>query len=174
MLNTGSATACHIQPNLNSRLDHPITGWYGEYDWRATNRCRWILCFYDLPYGLYTVKETQLPDWTTKVPASGEYVVDLAPSANEERNFGNCPNCSCDQIYLNLSQLPGSNDTNTYYLNISNNGPYCFNYIDIKVDTGQLLDWNLLLPNWTTSQQGPNFIRLSPTADYILPEAVSH
>ncbi|MCB0523536.1 MAG: T9SS type A sorting domain-containing protein [Lewinellaceae bacterium] len=123
--------------------------------------------FYDLPYGLYTVKETQLPDWTTKVPASGEYVVDLAPSANEERNFGNCPNCSCDQIYLNLSQLPGSNDTNTYYLNISNNGPYCFNYIDIKVDTGQLLDWNLLLPNWTTSQQGPNFIRLSPTADYI-------
>ncbi len=118
--------------------------------------------FYDLPGGAYTVKEETRPGWTATAPASGQATFNLIPSQKKVQNFGNCPSCSCDSIYMHLSQLAGILDTSTYFLTLSNNGAYCFSYINIQVDTGQLVDWSLLLPGWTAVLQGPNLLKLSP------------
>ncbi len=92
--------------------------------------------FYDLPVGNYVVKETQQPGWMWSVPASGMYAVTLAPSQQAVRNFGNCPECSCDSIYLDVVQLPGISDSCTYALNVTNTGAYCFNQINISLAAG--------------------------------------
>ncbi|MBC7777178.1 MAG: hypothetical protein H7246_17230 [Phycisphaerae bacterium] len=73
--------------------------------------------FYDLPAGIYVVKETQQPGWMPKVPANGRYSVDLTPSQQVVRNFGNCQLTkpvsgviyqTCDSMpYLNQPVLSG-------------------------------------------------------------------
>lgn len=97
--------------------------------------------FYDLHAGNYIIREGQLPGWTTKVPASGEYSVNLAASEQAERNFGNCPGCSCDSIYMNVVQLPGTSDTCAYVLELNNNTEFCFEYMDVTLNSGIIVDF---------------------------------
>jgi hypothetical protein len=118
--------------------------------------------FYDLHSGSYTLKETPQPGWTPNVPASGQSTVVLSASEQEVRNFGNCPGCSCDSLYLKIGQNEGSSDTSVYNLTIINKAPECFEFIEIHVDTGQLVSWEPLLPGWTVALEAPNLIRLSP------------
>jgi len=123
--------------------------------------------FYDLPDGQYVVKELAQTGWTPKVPASGEYTVDLAASQQVVRNFGNCPSCSCDSIYVDVVQLESESDTATYFLSISNASPFCFSHLDIEVDSAQLINWQILLPNWEVEVLGPNHIRLMSSGPFL-------
>ena len=124
--------------------------------------------FYDLPPGQYYCREAITPGWTSSVPASGEYLINLAASQQAVRNFGNCPTCTCDSLYVNIDEQPGMNDTSKYFLTVQNSGEFCFPYIDIKVDTGQLLNWDVLITGWKVEPQGANTIRLLPPGNYIV------
>ncbi len=96
--------------------------------------------FYDLKAGSYVIKETQQSGWTPKVPASGQSTVVLDPSENEVRNFGNCPGCSCDSIYMDVVQVPGVSDTCDFGLNMSNSGAYCFSELNLSLATGSFVE----------------------------------
>lgn len=104
---------------------------------------------YDLPKGHYIVRELPAPGWTPKVPASGEYLVDLGVSEQATRNFGNCPGCSCDSIYMDVVQVPGATDPCAYSLNVTNEGAYCFESILVTLSAGSFANvepfngWNL-------------------------------
>jgi len=64
--------------------------------------------FYDLPAGVYVVREVQQPGWTANVPPTGQTTVDLSASQQRITNFGNCPPqpppCDCP-----AGTLPGGN-----------------------------------------------------------------
>jgi len=122
--------------------------------------------FYDLPHGVYVVKELAQPGWSPSVPASGKYTVDLAPSQQLERNFGNCPSCSCDNIYMDVVQLPGFSDTCAYMLNVSNNDDYCFNEIDLKVAVGSFTSVTPA-PGWTATMVSAQHYKLKFPPNYI-------
>ncbi|MDO8366253.1 MAG: LamG-like jellyroll fold domain-containing protein [Saprospiraceae bacterium] len=122
--------------------------------------------FYDLPHGVYIVKELSQPGWSPSVPASGKYTVDLAPSQQAKRNFGNCPTCSCDDIYMDVVQLPVSSDTCAYILNVSNNDDYCFNEINLKLAAGSFAS---ITPaaGWTATFVSPQQYKLTYPPNYI-------
>jgi hypothetical protein len=124
--------------------------------------------FYDLDGGNYTIREVQQPGWTPNVPASGQSTVVLDPSENEVRDFGNCPGCSCDDIYMDVVQLPGSSDSCAYILNVSNIGAYCFDVININLTSGvfaeviQLNDWTITV----SDSQHLSLIRQTPSTSF--------
>lgn len=92
--------------------------------------------FHNLPKGNYIVREIAAPGWTPKVPATGEYVVNLEASQQVVRNFGNCPSCSCDDIYFDVVQLPGTSDTCEFGLAVTNDRAYCFDEINLVLSAG--------------------------------------
>lgn len=49
-----------------------------------------MFAFYDMPYGVYWVREFFMPGWTPNVPASGEYLVEIKSPQPVQANFGNC------------------------------------------------------------------------------------
>lgn len=91
---------------------------------------------YDLPKGQYIVREIAAPGWTPKVPVSGEYLVDLNPSQQVVRNFGNCPSCSCDDVYFDVVQVPDTSGICEYGLSVTNTGAYCFDAINLSLSAG--------------------------------------
>lgn len=115
---------------------------YAEQPTQADGR----YAFYDLPLGAYLIKEAAVTGWTPNVPASGQYAVTLDASQQVVRNFGNCPSCSCDSIYMNLVQLPVNSDTCTYVLEGTMNGAYCFDYIDFSLGSGVFASITVELP----------------------------
>ncbi len=127
--------------------------------------------FTSLLPGDYIVSETSQPGWKSSFPDIGYATVNV-PTLNSTttQDFGNCPTtCSCDSIYLHLTQLPGSSDTSSYLLSISNHGQYCFPYVTVKVDTGLLVDWTLLIPGWEASLDAPGELQLNPPGGVVLP-----
>jgi len=117
--------------------------------------------FYDLPLGNYVVREAMKPGWTPSVPASGMVAIDLAPSEQKVANFGNCPGCSCDSIYMNVVQLPIDSDTCAYNLSLSNNGAYCFRSVSLSLVAGQFTTW-APPTGWTAVLLDPQHLRLDP------------
>lgn len=122
--------------------------------------------FYDLPLGQYIVREAVKPGWTARVPANGQYTVDLAPSQQVTRNFGNCPGCSCDSIYVDVVQVPFVNDTCTYTFSASNSGAFCFNSFNISIASGTFASV-ASAPGWTAILVDSQHIQLDPPGDYL-------
>jgi hypothetical protein len=123
--------------------------------------------FYDLPLGNYTVKESDKPGWTSKVPLSGKYTVNLAPSQQVVRNFGNCPGCSCDSLFMDLTQVPGSADSCAYKLALTNsNNDACYQNLRISVASGSL---SAVMPSvgWTASVLDSQHVQLNYAGGYI-------
>jgi len=63
--------------------------------------------FCDLPAGIYIVRVTGEPGWTSKVPPSGQSTIELVESGFVEQNFGVCPPCSCGlftDIFIRTAQ----------------------------------------------------------------------
>lgn len=124
--------------------------------------------FYDLHSGTYTIKEGVDPHWTPKIPPVGMYAVTLDASQQAVRNFGNCPDCSCDRMYMDMVQCPSGWDTIcAYALTLSNTGAYCFSSIDISTGLDSISGWTLLESGWTVTQMGTNQLKLKPTSLYI-------
>ncbi|HLP93847.1 MAG TPA: T9SS type A sorting domain-containing protein [Saprospiraceae bacterium] len=135
-------------------IEEQLTGADGSY------------AYYDLPIGAYIVKEIAAPGWTPNVPASGQYTVDLAASQQVVRNFGNCPGCPEDDLYMDVVQLPGNNDTCSYAMNITNVGAYCFNLIDVTLTSGTFAS---VTPSagWQVMVIDSQHIQVKPNQGYI-------
>ncbi len=119
-----SGWTIQLLDGMGNVLDEQVTDTAGRY------------AFYDLPLGVYYCREVQQPGWTPKVPVSGEVAVTLNASQQRVVNFGNCPSCSCDDVYFDLAQVPGTSDTCEYILTATNESPYCFNEINIALSAG--------------------------------------
>ncbi len=145
--------AVQLLDSLDNVLNETVTDSSGAY------------AFADLPYGVYWVKTVAQPGWTPSVPPDGQALVQVDSGGTVVQNFGFCPGCSCDSIMIRADQEQGMTDTSTYHLSIFNANPYCFNSINIILDSiGEFVDWDILLPGWQVSQQGPKSITLfSPT-----------
>lgn len=117
--------------------------------------------FYNLPQGLYTCRIVPQPGWTPSVPASGEYLVD-SRNTSEMRNFGWCPSCSCDDIYFDVVQLPGTSDTCEFGLAVTNAGAYCFDEINLALSAGA---FESVAPasGWEVTVIDSQHLRLTPT-----------
>lgn len=125
--------------------------------------------FYDLPLGNYIVKEAVRLGWTPKFPASGMYAVTLNPSQQAVRNFGNCPECSCDSIKLTVQPISNNGNACCYRLIVQNQSSSCFPEIRVEVDPGLVINsWSLSAPGWTVIPVTPQSIQVfKPGSPYI-------
>ncbi|MBL7827283.1 MAG: T9SS type A sorting domain-containing protein [Saprospiraceae bacterium] len=121
---------------------------------------------FDLPKGQYIVKEIAAPGWTPNVPASGEYLIDLAASQQVVRNFGNCPSCSCDSISILVNQASGTASSGTYCISLLNSDAYCFPAVNLNVGTGQLNGWNLST-GWTAQPVNSQEVNFIPPGGFV-------
>ena len=117
----------------------------------------------DLAPGLYTVKTVAKPGWKANLPPSGQWTVNVAAAGNYTRDFGYCPECSCDSIDMYISQEGSSSDTSTYYLTLSALDAFCFNQFKIAIDTGQIIDYAADLPGWIIERIGNTLLLTPPT-----------
>lgn len=104
--------------------------------------------FEDLPHGIYIVRSIVTPGWTPKVPISGEYLVDLKPGQPEERNFGLCPQCTCDDWEILMTQEPGNEDTSYLNIYLIANNPWCLSEIELTVDSADIMGVEVLEGGW--------------------------
>ncbi|MBK6931522.1 MAG: hypothetical protein IPH12_11930 [Saprospirales bacterium] len=118
--------------------------------------------FFDLPPAMYRVKSVVPGAWTPNVPASGQWQLQVNAAANYERDFGNCPDCSCDSIDMQISQEAGNSDTSTYYLLLSAMSESCFQQFTISIDTGEIVDYAATLPGWIIERVGNTLILTAP------------
>ena len=123
--------------------------------------------FYDLPAGTYVVKEAVKTGWTPKFPANGQSTVDLSVSEHETRNFGNCPDCSCDSLYTDVVALDGDLDTCGYNLIVQNTGGECYTHLRLSINAGKLTSWQVTEPGWSVEPIDPQNIRINPPAGYV-------
>ncbi len=124
--------------------------------------------FFDLPLGQYIVRETVKPGWTSKVPLNGQYTVNLAPSQQATRNFGNCPGCSCDSIYMDVVQKPDtSSGSCSYSLSVDNTGAYCFTGFNVSIESDTFASIKPA-PGWTVVEIDCQHFTLDPPNNYLL------
>lgn len=133
--------------------------------------------FFDLPLGLYIVKEITAPGWSPSVPASGQTTVDVAPSAQIVQNFGVCNFDCCKSIQTDVKQIYASNDTCCYQLSYTSTAPSCIQSFTVTVGAGQFIsNWTINLPGWTVVPGGPQTINIFPppgTGGFITPGTVA-
>ncbi|MEP7196082.1 MAG: T9SS type A sorting domain-containing protein [Saprospiraceae bacterium] len=128
--------------------------------------------FCDLPLGNYIVKEANKPGWTPRVPPSGQYSVTLLQSEIAVRNFGNCPICSCDSIYLDVVEENDASDSCFYRILIQNTGGYCFENVRVKcehttVNASKSNTFRLTENGWTLTEIDSQNLILYPQNGFI-------
>ncbi|MCC6281980.1 MAG: T9SS type A sorting domain-containing protein [Saprospiraceae bacterium] len=126
--------------------------------------------FCDLLPGVYVVKKTNQPGWTSSVPASGQSTVVLSQSAQVVRNFGSCrANCLCSSIQTTVQQITTSPTACCYSLSTTTfgSGDYCFQYINVQVDAGLTITPSSTQTGWTTVQNGPQSITITPPNGFV-------
>ncbi len=124
--------------------------------------------FYNLAQGLYVVKESAKPGWTPNVPPTGQYDVDLGISQTLTLNFGNCPDCSCDSLYMEVLplSLPTQNPC-SYGIVLQNTGAYCFDHVTISLAAGTITGWANLAAGWNIQPNGPQQVVLTHQSGYV-------
>jgi len=127
----------------------------------------------ELAPGRYIVREAIQPGWTPNVPVTGQYSITLKESEIALRNFGNCPGCACDSIYMDLVEAGENSDTCSYSLVIQNNGGYCFNQLRGTIKTTKSNTFKITEPGWTLVQLDSQNIIINPPGGYI-PTGVSY
>lgn len=126
-----------------------------------------IYGFYDLPQGVYWVGVLQQGDYQPNYPASGLSVIELEAGDVETQDLGLCSGCGCDSITTVIHQFADNADTSLYLLSYMNSGADCFPYLDIKVETGDILNWAALLPGWIVEQISNKTLRAIPSAGFL-------
>lgn len=104
--------------------------------------------FYDLQKGNYIVQQSNTPGWTPTVPAFGKYLVDLKPAQQEEKNFGLCPQCTCDDWEIYMTQEAGNGDTAYLNIYLIANNPWCLSEIELSVDSADIIGVEVLEGGW--------------------------
>jgi hypothetical protein len=100
--------------------------------------------FYNLPPGQYYCKATYEPGWSPSLPLSGKVQINLEINEIKTDNFGFCKtDCSCDSLLYTLQQVDQKNDTATYYLALTSSQNYCYRFLEVTVNSGQLVDFDL-------------------------------
>lgn len=132
---------------------------------------------YDFPNlmaGSYKVKEKPKPGWTPKVPASGQYDITLKMSEQAVLDFSNCPQCTCDSIYMDIVALPiESADTCSYQILAQNSGVFCFSKIDLTLTSGTLAGWKVSQTGWNATQIDAQHLTILPANGYV-PEGLNY
>jgi len=127
--------------------------------------------FCDLAPGNYVVSEVNQKGWTPVFPSHGRFNVTLLQSEIATRNFGNCPVCSCDSIFIDLVEDGGEPDSCSYTLVIQNTGGYCFQNINFRSTSVKgsksNTDDRILEPGWTINQIDSQNQVLIPPGGYI-------
>lgn len=119
--------------------------------------------FCDLPAGTYIVQVRGQPGWTANVPPSGQSTIQLNVSEFAEVNFGMCSGCSCDSIYVDIvSTVITSVDTCAFNVVMHAIGPYCYDRIQISLDTGKITSWVVMEPEWVIELIDSQNIQLFP------------
>lgn len=133
--------------------------------------------FCALAPGNYVVREVSQAGWTPNQPSSGQYAVTLLQSEIVTRNFGNCPVCSCDSIFVDLVEDGGEPDSCSYTLVIQNTGGYCFQNINFRSTSVKgsksNTDDRILAPGWTINKIDSQNLVLIPPGGYI-PNGISY
>ncbi len=126
--------------------------------------------FSDLPPGVYLVKALLQPDWTAKVPPTGEYLIDLGVSEDVVLHFGMCRvACSCNNVQTTVNMISSDPAKCCYNLSVqtSSAGYYCFQYIYVQVDAGQTItSWNINT-SYTATLINPQFLQLIPNSGLV-------
>lgn len=168
------AVSCSNQPYSNQPT---LAGWtitlldaMGNTVESTQTNASGAYSFCDLPAGTYVVKKTNQPGWTSSVPASGQTTVVLNQSAQVVRNFGSCrANCLCSYIQTTVQQITTSPTACCYSLSTTafGSGDYCFQYINVQVDAGLTITPSSTLSGWTTVQNGPQSITITPPNGFV-------
>lgn len=123
--------------------------------------------FTNVPQGQYTLRTELQPKWEYSVPDDGtrSFTVQPKDTLPEPRSiflpFGLCSVCSCNDLTTSLSNY----DECCYYLEVQNNGAYCYTEITITLDAGAFA--NVTANGWTAIQTNSSQLRLLPPGGYI-------
>ncbi|NUQ23123.1 MAG: SBBP repeat-containing protein [Saprospiraceae bacterium] len=124
--------------------------------------------FADLPLGLYYCRVLNQPGWTPRIPFDSKYLVNLGSPDPVVRNFGICPECSCDSTYVNIQPIANSNDVSSYVVSINLRQNYCFTGIEIELAEGEIAATELFIGDLTIEMLSNNLVRLTPVSgDFI-------
>ena len=142
----------NVQGNV---LETVVTDAWGAYS------------FDNLPPGEYAVRTTLEDKWEFSVPSDGirSFNIENADTMPEPQTvflpFGFCSVCSCNDIQISVGNYDGC----CYYLDVQNNGAYCFSKVIVSLDAGQIIN---IIPNgWSTQLIDPNHLALIPPGGYI-------
>ncbi|MEZ5032587.1 MAG: T9SS type A sorting domain-containing protein [Saprospiraceae bacterium] len=141
----------------------------------------------DLPPGQYIIRLMQMAPKEHNIPKDGSYVVDLLPGQELDLDFGACPQCSCDDWEILLSQEPVQNDTAFVDLAVYALWEPCRYRMHIAIDSGEIvgvtppLGWEALIidplhaeltvisEEWW-NQMNPDILQSSIAVDYGIQE----
>jgi len=116
--------------DMGTVLAEQVTGANGEY------------AFADLPLGLYYCRVVNQPGWMPKVPATGQYAVNLNDSEQiTVLNFGLCPMSPPCDVTINLTYV---DNCGHIQLDAVASGPSGYSYQWCSGESTQMLD--LMLP----------------------------
>ncbi|HNM25627.1 MAG TPA: carboxypeptidase-like regulatory domain-containing protein, partial [Saprospiraceae bacterium] len=169
--------SCDTIPNV----DQPgLSGWtlqmldtFGNILNEAVTDSSGAYAFADLPYGLYWVRAVAQPGWQPALPPDGQALVTVDSGNTTVQNFGFCPSCSCDSIEVIPYYLQSPSDTALYYLSVVNRDAYCFDYIQLQLDTvGEFIGWDSLQPGWAAELLNPKLLELH-WSEPLLPAGAS-
>lgn len=164
---------CGTQPYANQPI---LSGWtvrllnsMGNIISEQATDANGDYAFLDLPAAQYTCKAAIPPGWTPKVPATGQYNINLNSSEQLVQNFGLCPACSCDSSYVNFQPIPSDGGACSYLAQINISQDFCFGSIDIELESGAFTGVEYLVGNVTGEVLNSHHIRLtqSPGSDGI-------
>ncbi len=157
------------QPKLSGRTITLLDA-MGNTVQTTTTNATGAYSFCDLPAGNYVVKITNLPDWTSSVPASGQYAVTLEQSQTLVRNFGSCRvNCLCGSVTTIVTPATSGLNSCCYSLSTQglNGGGFCYQFVDLQVDAGQFISPSSVPVGWTYNQINPQYIHVIPPTGFI-------
>jgi hypothetical protein len=112
----------------------------------------------------HVVRIVPPPGWTPNIPASGEHLVD-GRNTSELRNFGVCPNCSCDQVYFEVVSIPNDSSACEYGLSAISEAPFCFNQITLALSAG-VFEAVTPAPGWNVVMVDSQHVQLSLADDW--------
>lgn len=116
--------------------------------------------FSNLPFGQYSIQYNISTGWTPVVPSFGRYNEELLPGDELILDFGLCPECACDSVYTTVQPVSSNGDSCTYVVLTGISSEYCFDILDISIDTGRFANLEVLFGDFDVEFVDSQRIRL--------------